>query len=145
MKKNVSIKKSRVLMGLLALMVALVAGTWHFSPWFRTWALGKVDQARGAAIHYDLLDQVEARNIRQVMTADPSRSRVIQWQSDYPVKEPVLEYRKAGESSLTAASVTEEKFTDGGKDTWIYTARLEPLEPGQSYEYRIRAGKKAPD
>ncbi|MGO5490971.1 metallophosphoesterase [Acidaminococcus sp. HCP3S3_H5] len=144
MKKNVSIKKSRILMGFLALAVALVAGVWHFSPWFRTWALGKVDQARGAAIHYDLLDQVEARNIRQVMTADPSRSRVIQWQSDYPVKEePVLEYRKAGESSLTADSVTEEKFTDGDKDTWIYTARLEQLEPGQAYEYRIRAGKKA--
>ena len=130
-------------MGFLALAVALVAGVWHFSPWFRTWSLGKVDQARGAAIHYDLLDQVEARNIRQVMTADPSRNRVIQWQSDYPVKEPVLEYRKAGESSLTAASVTEEKFTDGGKDAWIYTARLEQLEPGQAYEYRIRAGKKA--
>ena len=99
-------------MGFLALAVALVAGVWHFSPWFRTWALGKVDQARGAAIHYELLDQVEARNIRQVMTADPSRSRVIQWQSDYPVKELVLEYRKAGESSLTAASVTGRKPCD---------------------------------
>lgn len=48
MKKNVSIKKSRILMGFLALAVALVAGVWHFSPWFRTWALGKVDQARGS-------------------------------------------------------------------------------------------------
>ena len=106
MKRNVSIKNSRILVGILVLLGAVLAGIWRFSPWFRTWAMGKAEQARGAAIHYDLLDEVEARNIRQVMTADPSRSRVIQWQSDYPVKELVLEYRKAGESSLTAASVT---------------------------------------
>lgn len=145
-KKNVSIKKSRILVGILVLLGAFLAGTWRFSPWFRTWALGKVDQARGAAIHYELLDQVEARNIRQVMTADPAHSRMIMWQSDYEARDPVVEYRKTGEEKLlTVPPVKDEKFTDGGKTTWIYQVRLEQLEPGQAYEYRIRVGKKATD
>lgn len=143
MKRNVSIKKSRILVGILVLLGAVLAGTWRFSPWFRTWAMGKAEQARGAAIHYDLLDEVEARNIRQVMTADPAHSRVIMWQSDYAVKEPVLEYRMEGKENGETVPVQAEKFTDGGKNTWIYRARISGLEPGQTYGYRIRDGKKA--
>ena len=143
MKRNVSIKKSRILVGILVLLGAVLAGTWRFSPWFRTWAMGKAEQARGAAIHYDLLDEVEARNIRQVMTADPAHSRVIMWQSDYAVKEPVLDYRMEGKENGETVPVQAEKFTDGGKNTWIYRARISGLEPGQTYGYRIRDGKKA--
>lgn len=142
-KRNVSIKNSRILVGILVLLGAVLAGTWRFSPWFRTWAMGKAEQARGAAIHYDLLDEVEARNIRQVMTADPAHSRVIMWQSDYAVKEPVLEYRMEGKENGETVPVQAEKFTDGGKNTWIYRARISGLEPGQTYGYRIRDGKKA--
>ena len=105
--------------------------------------MGKAEQARGAAIHYDLLDEVEARNIRQVMTADPAHSRVIMWQSDYAVKEPVLEYRMEGKENGETVPVQAEKFTDGGKNTWIYRARISGLEPGKTYGYRIRDGKKA--
>lgn len=105
--------------------------------------MGKAEQARGAAIHYDLLDEVEARNIRQVMTADPAHSRVIMWQSDYAVKEPVMEYRMEGKENGETVPVQAEKFTDGGKNTWIYRARISGLEPGQTYGYRIRDGKKA--
>ena len=130
-------------MGILVLLGAVLAGIWRFSPWFRTWAMGKAEQARGAAIHYDLLDEVEARNIRQVMTADPAHSRVIMWQSDYAVKEPVLEYRMEGKENGETVPVQAEKFTDGGKNTWIYRARISGLEPGQTYGYRIRDGKKA--
>ena len=143
MKRNVSIKNSRILVGILVLLGAVLAGTWRFSPWFRTWAMGKSEQARGAAIHYDLLDEVEARNIRQVMTADPAHSRVIMWQSDYAVKEPVLEYRMEGKENGETVPVQAEKFTDGGKNTWIYRARISGLEPGKTYGYRIRDGKKA--
>lgn len=143
MKRNVSIKNSRILVGILVLLGAVLAGTWRFSPWFRTWAMGKAEQARGAAIHYNLLDEVEARNIRQVMTADPAHSRVIMWQSDYAVKEPVLEYRMEGKENGETVPVQAEKFTDGGKNTWIYRARISGLEPGQTYGYRIRDGKKA--
>lgn len=143
MKRNVSIKNSRILVGILVLLGAVLAGTWRFSPWFRTWAMGKAEQARGAAIHYDLLDEVEARNIRQVMTADPAHSRVIMWQSDYAVKKPVLEYRMEGKENGETVPVQAEKFTDGGKNTWIYRARISGLEPGQTYGYRIRDGKKA--
>ena len=142
-KRNVSIKNSRILVGILVLLGAVLAGTWRFSPWFRTWAMGKAEQARGAAIHYDLLDEVEARNIRQVMTADPAHSRVIMWQSDYAVKEPVLEYRMEGKENGETVPVQAEKFTDGGKNTWIYRARISGLEPGKTYGYRIRDGKKA--
>lgn len=143
MKRNVSIKNSRILVGILVLLGAVLAGIWRFSPWFRTWAMGKAEQARGAAIHYDLLDEVEARNIRQVMTADPAHSRVIMWQSDYAVKEPVLEYRMEGKENGETVPVQAEKFTDGGKNTWIYRVRISGLEPGQTYGYRIRDGKKA--
>lgn len=143
MKRNVSIKNSRILVGILVLLGAVLAGIWRFSPWFRTWAMGKAEQARGASIHYDLLDEVEARNIRQVMTADPAHSRVIMWQSDYAVKEPVLEYRMEGKENGETVPVQAEKFTDGGKNTWIYRARISGLEPGQTYGYRIRDGKKA--
>lgn len=143
MKRNVSIKNSRILVGILVLLGAVLAGIWRFSPWFRTWAMGKAEQARGAAIHYDLLDEVEARNIRQVMTADPAHSRVIMWQSDYAVKEPVLEYRMEGKENGETVPVQAEKFTDGGRNTWIYRARISGLEPGQTYGYRIRDGKKA--
>ena len=59
------------------------------------------------------------------------------------VKEPVLEYRMEGKENGETVPVQAEKFTDGGKNTWIYRARISGLEPGQTYGYRIRDGKKA--
>ena len=76
------------------------------------------------------------------MTADPATA------GDHVavglcVKEPVLEYRMEGKENGETVPVQAEKFTDGGKNTWIYRARISGLEPGQTYGYRIRDGKKA--
>ena len=128
----------------LVCLAGLGAAFWQLAP---SYAKAPVLQAlrwgQEKAIHYDLISGSEVTNIRQVMTADPSTSRTLMWQSSFAQENPVVEYRVKGQNDSQTVSAAEEKFTDGGKETYIHTAYLTKLKPGTDYEYRIRYAKKA--
>lgn len=95
------------------------------------------------AVHYDLVSGTEVFNIRQVMTADPSHSRVIMWQSNFSEQNAVVELRNKKSPDHKAFPQREELYQDAGKETYIHTVQISGLTPGGQYEYRIRTGKKA--
>ena len=82
---------------------------------------------------------VAITHIRQLVAADNKTVRTIMWESK--VKQPyTLEYRKQGSRDSRSVQAADSSFTD--KDSVIqYTARLDSLAPGSTYEYRINTAK----
>ena len=82
---------------------------------------------------------VAITNPRQLVAADNKTARTIMWEAK--VKQPyTLEYRKQGSSDSESVQAADSSFTD--KDSFIqYTARLDSLAPGSTYEYRINTAK----
>lgn len=82
---------------------------------------------------------VAITNPRQLVAADNKTARTIMWEGK--VKQPyTLEYRKHGSSDSWSVQAADSSFTD--KDSVIqYTARLDSLAPGSTYEYRINTAK----
>ena len=82
---------------------------------------------------------VAITNPRQLVAADNKTAHTIMWEAK--VKQPyTLEYRKQGSSDSESVQAADSSFTD--KDSFIqYTARLDSLAPGSTYEYRINTAK----
>ena len=82
---------------------------------------------------------VAITHVRQLVAADNKTARTIMWESK--VKQPyTLEYRLHDSSDSQSVQPVDSSFTD--KDSIIqYTARLEGLAPGSTYEYRIKTAK----
>ena len=82
---------------------------------------------------------VAITHIRQLVAADNKTARTIMWEGK--VKQPyTLEYRKQGNRDSQSVQAADSSFTD--KDSVIqYTARLDSLTPGSTYEYRINTAK----
>ena len=82
---------------------------------------------------------VAITHIRQLVAADNKTARTIMWEGK--VKQPyTLEYRKQGSRDNQSVQAADSSFTD--KDSFIqYTARLDSLAPGSTYEYRINTAK----
>ena len=82
---------------------------------------------------------VAITHIRQLVAADNKTARTIMWEGK--VKQPyTLEYRKQGSRDSRSVQAADSSFTD--KDSFIqYTARLDSLAPGSTYEYRINTAK----
>ncbi len=146
--KETIMKMNKKRGGLLALLVLAAAAVlfWQFAP--RYWVRPVKDflnWGKHQAIHYDLISGTEIRNIRQVMTKDPSTSRTIMWQSDFAEEKPRVEIRVKGQQDVRTVQAGEEAFQDGKAKTFIHTAHLEGLQPGTQYEYRLCYSKKATD
>lgn len=124
-----------------AVIAAVSAYTWL--PGTKTVARQGVKATKAAAAHYLSTDAVDASNIRQVITADSTTSRIFMWQSDYAEENPVVEYRQAGDDdSLMQLPASSDAFSDDGVTTYIHTAAVSDLKPGTAYEYRVGAGDK---
>ena len=82
---------------------------------------------------------VAITHIRQLVAADNKTARTIMWEAK--VKQPyTLEYRLKGSKDIKAVQAADSSFTD--KDSVIqYTASLDSLAPGSTYEYRINTAK----
>ena len=120
-----------------AAVVAAAFGVYEFIPGTKSVAKQAVKATKATAAHYKLTSDVDAANIRQVITADSRTSRTIMWQSSYDEAEAVVEYRlKDAEDTLTV-SATDTQFSDGGGQTYIHSAAISGLTPGTDYEYRV--------
>ena len=84
-----------------------------------------------------------AKHVRQIITGDSGTSRCIMWQSKAILAEPKLEYRVKGSSEGQLVSAEDTSFEDDGRKNIQYSARLDGLRPGESYEYRIVNGDEA--
>lgn len=84
---------------------------------------------------------LEARFVRQIITADSRTSRTIMWQSDEPQEDAFVEWRaKDGGKSVTVPAASEH-YTDDGQNVWLHSARIEGLTPGRAYTYRLAEGE----
>ena len=82
---------------------------------------------------------VAITHVRQLVAADNKTARTIMWEGK--VKQPyTLEYRKQGSRDSQSVQAADSSFTDKGSIIQ-YTARLDSLAPGSTYEYRINTAK----
>lgn len=83
---------------------------------------------------------MDAKYVRQLITANPAVSRMIMWQSDEAEENAEVEYRRAGSDTSLSAKAVSESFTDDSITVYLHSAPIEALEPGTDYEYRIVNG-----
>lgn len=81
--------------------------------------------------------------VRQVVAKDNTKGRTVMWEMP-SANEESLEYREQGSESIYTVPATQKnlKGNKGIKDGTIYTAVLDNLEKGKTYEYRTREGNE---
>ncbi len=78
---------------------------------------------------------IGVHDVRQLVTADSSRSRMLMW-SAAAGQQYFVEYGKEGSSRQIKAE--DASFTDSGRQYSQYKVLLDGLEAGSEYQYRIR-------
>lgn len=88
-----------------------------------------------------VITDMEPEALRQVVASDNQHGRTIMWQQAEEETASV-EYRTEGSGTIRSVQAGSRllKGNRGEPDRYIYEARLDGLEPGDSYEYRTRAG-----
>ena len=92
-----------------------------------------------------LTGEIDARYIRQIITANPAVSRMIMWQSDAAEETAGVEYRLPGSDTSQTAPASSEAFTDDGVTVYLHAAPIGALTPDTDYEYRIIQGSSGTD
>ena len=99
----------------------------------------------GCGVEETFKNNLRVENLRQIITADPSKSRCIMWQSDSPLKNPAIEIKLKNSADVINFSAIDSTFTDDGEKVFQYTAQIENLAPDSNYEYRIIDGENGTD
>ena len=97
----------------------------------------------GQHVPMDDLRSLAVKHLRHIVTADPTCSRTIMWQSDELQKDARIEYRRHGMEGAGWCRASYEYVTLAEQHFFIYTSHLERLEPETLYDYRIVAGDAA--
>lgn len=84
-----------------------------------------------------LAADLDARYVRQVITAEPARSRTIMWEAEAAQAAPKLEYRTKDSTEVLTVDAADASFSDDGVRSNQYVAHITDLTPSSSYEYRI--------
>lgn len=83
--------------------------------------------------------------LRQIVAADNAHGRVLAWEVLSPAEEQTVELRVQGSEEVRRIAAEDARFTDDGTEVYQYTADLDHLTAGNSYQYRITAGDAATD
>lgn len=135
--------RKKIILAALPLVAAALIGAYFFIPGSKAVARQGIQVTKAAAAHYDLTSDVDASNVRQVITRDSTTSRTIMWQSDFSEEPALVEYRiKGSDGDVFQQQATNEAFTDDDTTTYIHSALLQDLTPGTTYEYRVGYGEK---
>ena len=135
--------RKKIILVALPLVAAALIGAYFFIPGSKAVARQGIQVTKAAAAHYDLTSDVDASNVRQVITRDSTTSRTIMWQSDFSEEPALVEYRiKGSDGDVFQQQATTEAFTDDDTTTYIHSALLQDLTPGTTYEYRVGYGEK---
>lgn len=105
----------------------------------------EASEALSSGLHtpLDYFRFLPAQNLRRIITADPTNSATIMWQSEELRQEVRVEYRKAGDKKVAWASASHEMYGLSEKQIRICTAHLEKLEANTRYDYRLVSGDAA--
>lgn len=90
-----------------------------------------------------LFAELRVNYLRQIVTQDTGRARVLMWEMPAPAADQVVELHTAGQTETRSFDVRDAGFTDDGVTVYQYAAAIDELTPGTSYEYRVRAGDAA--
>ena len=134
--------KKKLLKRIVPVLLIACAAAYAFIPGVKTAAQQSLRTTKSLAAHNELTSNVDAMNIRQVITEDSETSRTIIWQTAMAEDDAVVEYHEQGQDEVYAVAATSEAFTDDGVTTYIHKATLTELSPGTAYEYRVGYGDK---
>lgn len=82
------------------------------------------------------------RFLRQIITKDAATSRTLMWESQTPLRQPVVELQLPNQPLQTMAA-TVTSLTEDDTTNYFYTAELKNLKPATTYTYRIIDGENA--
>ena len=105
---------------------------------------GSYKLARRAFCAEEVDGELTISHLRQIVAADNEHGRILMFQTEKPLTEPVVEWRE-GEGKTTSMEARGESFTDDGATQWIYGAELADLPRGKNLLYRIHAKEGAGD
>lgn len=123
-------------------VVAGAAGLHTFFPGLRSLSRQATESV---AAEYLPLGKMDARYIRQIITADSATSRTIMWQSEDIEEGAALEYRAKGAVEIQSYDAGNMRFTDLNATNYLHMATLSGLAPGTAYEYRVGFSDKRGD
>lgn len=111
--------------------------------------LPKADAAQmyenGEHSEKDYLIDLPVKHLRNIITKDARYGAMIMFQSDKPLKNPMVEIGRISEDNLKWFNVTEEKFTLGGATVYIYFSEISGLKENAVYRYRVVDNYSASD
>ena len=119
-----------------ALLLAGAGGAWYEQR-----ALGRM----ASRVAGDAMGAIDASFVRQIVAADNQAARTIMWQAAAAQKDAAVELRAEGGIFLRTFAAESAPYTDDSVSSYLQTARLDGLEAGKAYEYRLRDGEKAGD
>lgn len=131
-----------VLKILIPLFIILCAGVYAFVPGVQSLSQQSFVSSKSTAGAYTSMSKNEAMYIRQLITADSSKSRTIMWQSEMTENGASVEYRFKGNKTISSAVATNEQFTDDKITTYLHSVTLSNLTSDTKYEYRVGYGDK---
>lgn len=125
----------------LAAVGAVGAAAYEFLPGAKVVTKQALQATKATAAHYDIIDAVDAMNIRQIITSDSTTSRMIAWESTHEAPDAVVEYRLPQTEEVMSLPAGNEAFTDDDTTLYQHRAEITGLTPGTVYEYRIGNSK----
>jgi hypothetical protein len=86
--------------------------------------------------------------LRQIVTQDPSRTRMLMWELTSPAEENLtveLRVQGADETNVHHFPASNDRFIDDEIEVYQYRAEVNHLTPGTHYQYRITSEDAATD
>lgn len=134
-------KRKIISLAILIIIALAITVCYAYSP-----LKSKISQVFVSSPIYTMLNGDEIMNVHQVITANSTNSRTIMWQTLASQDNFVVEYAdKNSPDDIKSVEPTQSAVDIEGKTVYIYTATLENLEAGQTYNYRIGYDKKRTD
>ena len=91
----------------------------------------------------DNFSKLEVKNLRQIITADPSTSRTIIFQADEPLNDPIVKVQL--NDAIRSIKAVDCSFDDDDHTHHQYSARIDNLKAGAAYKYRVVDGTAQTD
>ncbi|MBR2179004.1 MAG: metallophosphoesterase family protein [Selenomonadaceae bacterium] len=101
---------------------------------------GEVLDGDGTTGKSDKIADLEVNHLRQIITSNANETRCIMWQSNDILMNPAVEVKANDLDNTYTFAALDCSFTDDDHINNQYSARVEGLNVGTSYQYRIVDG-----
>ena len=101
---------------------------------------GEVLDGDNMVNHSDKNADLEVNHLRQIITNNPNETRCIMWQSNDLLMKPAVEIKANDSDNTYTFAALDCSFTDDDHINNQYSARIEGLNIGANYQYRIVDG-----